>query len=183
MITDIPEGTSGMTKSKGFSLIELLIVVAIILIIAAIAIPNLLRSRMLANQAAGVSTLRNINNSEASYIAEFGSVGYADNFVKLGPGLTCDSSHACLVDDVIGCASQPCVKSGYGYFLVSTSTTAPFVDYASTATAMAFGTSGLENYCSMDDGVLRRQLSPPGTITTAVPRSDCTDITKFEAFK
>lgn len=172
-----------MTKSKGFSLIELLIVVAIILIIAAIAIPNLLRSRMLANQAAAVSTLRNINNSQASYIAEFSSQGYADNFVKLGPGLPCDATHACLVDDVIGCASQPCVKSGYGYFLVSTSTAAPFVDYASTATAMAFGTSGLENYCSMDDGVLRSQVTPSASLTTAVVRTDCMDTTKFVAFK
>ena len=103
--------------------------VAIILIIAAIAIPNLMRSRMLANQAAAVSTLRNLNNSQASYIAD--SVrGYADNFVKLGPGLPCDATHACLVDDLIGCASQPCIKSGYGYFMVSTSTAAPFVDYA-----------------------------------------------------
>src|SRR6476646_9054560 len=118
----VRKGATGMTKAKGFSLIELLIVVAIILIIAAIAIPNLLRSRMLANQAAAVSTLRNINNSQASYIAEFTAQGYADNFVKLGPGLPCDATHACLVDDVIGCASQPCVKSGYGYFLVSTST-------------------------------------------------------------
>lgn len=172
-----------MTKSKGFSLIELLIVVAIILIIAAIAIPNLLRSRMLANQAAAVSTLRNINNSQASYIAAYGSLGYADNFVKLGPGLTCDATHACLVDDVIGCASQPCVKSGYGYFLVSTSTAAPFVDYASTATAISWGTSGFENYCSMDDGVLRSQVTPSATLTTAVIRTDCVDTTKFVAFK
>jgi type IV pilus assembly protein PilA len=172
-----------MTKGKGFSLIELLIVVAIILIIAAIAIPNLLRSRMLANQAAAVSTLRNINNSQASYIAEFSAQGYADSFVKLGPGLPCDATHACLVDDVIGCATQPCVKSGYGYFLISTSTAAPFVDYASTATAMAFGTSGLENYCSMDDGVLRSQVTPSATLTTAVVRTDCMDTAKFVAFK
>ena len=75
-----------MTKSKGFSLIELLIVVAIILIIAAIAIPNLLRSRMLANQAAAVSTLRNINNSQASYIAEFTSHGLCGQLCKAGPG-------------------------------------------------------------------------------------------------
>jgi len=172
-----------MTKSKGFSLIELLIVVAIILIIAAIAIPNLLRSGMLANQAAAVSTLRNINNSEASYIAEFGSIGYADNFVKLGPGASCDSTHACLVDDVIGCASQPCTKDGYGYYLVSTSTAAPFVDYASTATAVAWSTSGFENYCSLDDGILRNQVTPSATITTPVVRTDCMDTTKFVAFK
>ena len=160
-----------------------LIVVAIILIIAAIAIPNLLRSSMPANQSAAVATLRNINNSQATYIIEFPSIGYADTFVKLGPGTPCDSTHACLVDDVIGCASQPCAKSGYGYFLVSTSTAAPFVDYASTSTAMAWGTSGFENYCSMDDGILRSQVTPSSSLTTAVVRTDCMDTTKFVAFK
>lgn len=172
-----------MHKSKGFSLIELLIVVAIILIIAAIAIPNLLRSRMLASQAAAVSTLRNINNSQASYIVEFASLGYADSLVKLGPGTPCDATHACLVDELIGCATQPCAKGGYGYFLVSTSTSAPIVDYSSTATALAWGGSGLENYCSLDDGVLRQQISPPGTLSSAVVRADCVDATKFSAFK
>jgi prepilin-type N-terminal cleavage/methylation domain-containing protein len=83
--------------NRGFSLIELLIVVAIILIIAAIAIPNLLRSRMAANQAAAVATLRNINNSQATYISQFAQIGYADTFVKMGPGIPCDSTHACLV--------------------------------------------------------------------------------------
>ncbi|MGZ4896772.1 MAG: prepilin-type N-terminal cleavage/methylation domain-containing protein, partial [Candidatus Angelobacter sp.] len=101
--------------SRGFSLIELLIVVAIILIIAAIAVPNLLRARMAANQSAAVATLRNINNAQATYVSEFSQVGYADTFVKLGPGAPCDSTHACLVDDVIGCATQPCPKSGYKY--------------------------------------------------------------------
>ena len=76
-----------ITKSEGFSLVELLIVVAIILIIAAIAIPNLLRSRMAANQAAAVATLRNINNSQATYISTYSQSGYADTFVKLGPGV------------------------------------------------------------------------------------------------
>lgn len=167
--------------SKGFSLIELLIVVAIILIIAAIAVPNLLRSRMAANQAAAVATLRNINNSQATYISTFGSIGYADTFLKLGPGTPCDSTHACLVDEIIGCAAQPCPKSGYNYFIASTSAAPPIVDYRTTASPISWQGSGSENYCSMNDGVLRKELAPAGSLGAVVSVADCSDATKYLA--
>ena len=166
-------------KSRGFSLIELLIVVAIILIIAAIAIPNLLRSRMQANQAAAVSTLRNINNSQAAYIAEFGgNIGYASSMAKLGQSPACDQNAACLVDEVLGCASEPCFKGGYGYFLKSAAAAAPFTDYNSTATPRALGGTGNSNYCSMEDGVIRQEIT---SATAGVPvlRPACLDTTKF----
>ena len=70
-------------KQKGFSLIELLIVVAIILIIAAIAIPNLLRSKMAANEASAVGSLRTLNTACVSYSTSYG--GYPDTLAKLGP--------------------------------------------------------------------------------------------------
>lgn len=168
-----------MTKSKGFSLIELLIVVAIILVIAAIAIPNLLRARMQANQSAAVATLRNINNSEATYIIEFSSLGYADTFVKLGPGTPCDSNHSCLVDDVIGCAAQPCTKSGYNYFMASSAAAAPITDYRTTASPFGWASTGLENFCSMNDGILRKELAPTAKLAAVVSQTDCSDITKY----
>jgi prepilin-type N-terminal cleavage/methylation domain-containing protein len=170
-----------MNKNKGFSLIELLIVVAIILIIAAIAIPNLLRSRMMANQSAAVATLRNINNSQATYISSFGSVGFADTLVKLGPGTPCDATHACLVDEIVGCASQPCIKSGYGYFLLSTSTGAPFGNYASTSTPQSWGNSGQANYCSLADGVLRQQIGAATSLAAGVVPSDCVNTANYGA--
>lgn len=168
-----------MKKSKGFSLIELLIVVAIILIIAAIAIPNLLRSRIAANQAAAVSTLRNINNSQAAYVSEYASFGFADNLVKLGPGTPCDETHACLVDQVIACLSQPCPKGGYKYYLISSASTAPIPDYASSATPNSWGGTGLENYCSADDAVLRKQIGAVGQLAGPVQRSACSDTTAY----
>lgn len=162
-----------MKKTKGFSLIELLIVVAIILVIAAIAIPNLLRSRMAAHEAAAASTLRNINNSQAAYIAEFGgAVGYADSLAKLGPGVICDVTHACLVDNVLGCASEPCLKGGYGYFLTAASPG----EFVATATPIIMGSTAGINYCTADDGVVRQEITPTVTLAAALTHAQCLDL-------
>src|ERR1700756_238474 len=130
-----------MKNTRGFSLIELLIVVAIILTIAATAIPNLLRSRMTANEAAAVSTVRNVQNSQAAFVVLYPTTGFASSLQQLGPGTPCGQTHACLVDDVIGCASEPCAKGGYEYYLVSTTA----ADYTTTATPRSWATSGSQN--------------------------------------
>src|SRR5438270_13929942 len=103
------QGATGMrSKEKGFSLIELLIVVAIILIIAAIAIPNLLRSKMAANEASAVASLRTINTSSVAYSTTYGA--YPTNLTNLGPASGAPSSTtADLVDSVLASGT----KSGY----------------------------------------------------------------------
>src|SRR5208282_5625871 len=93
-------------KQKGFSLIELLIVVAIILIIAAIAIPNLLRSKMAANEASAVASLRTLNTSVVSYSTTYGTD--PPNLASLGPATTPSSTAADLVDNLLGV--DPAVK-------------------------------------------------------------------------
>jgi len=97
------------TKQKGFSLIELLIVVAIILIIAAIAIPNLLRSKMAANEASAVASLRTLNTSSVAYSTTYGT--YPTALTQFAPAATPSSTAADLVDSVLATGT----KSGYSF--------------------------------------------------------------------
>jgi prepilin-type N-terminal cleavage/methylation domain-containing protein len=167
-------------KQNGFSLIELLIVVAIILIIAAIAIPNLLRSKQAANEAAAVAVLRGVHTSQAVYIVQFtSSIGYADNLVKLGPGAPCDINHACLSDEMIGCTAQPCKKSGFLFYLTSSATALPILDYTSSATPIQWAQTGSQNYCTNDDGTIRAQKAPTSSNSGAVIHTDCADPAQY----
>ncbi len=96
-------------KQKGFSLIELLIVVAIILIIAAIAIPNLLRSKIAANQASAVASLRTLNTS--SVLFETNYQQYPSKIADMATGTAVTSTSADLIDSVLATGT----KSGYNF--------------------------------------------------------------------
>src|ERR1700733_8801502 len=95
-----------MRSAKGFSLIELLIVVAIILIIAAIAIPNLLQARIAANESSAAAALHVLQTAEVTYNTAYPTVGFADGIAQLGGAVPCTpaSTAACLVDNVLATA-------------------------------------------------------------------------------
>lgn len=143
-------------NKKGFSLIELLIVVAIILIIAAIAIPNLIRSRMSANEASAVGSLRAINTAEIAYSTTYSNVGFTQ-LSSLGNGgqapcTAATSQAACLIDDSL--AAAPNTKSGYTFSAVPGGQ-APAVTYSSTGYPQVLGQSGQRAFCSDQSGVIR----------------------------
>ncbi len=143
-------------RQKGFSLIELLIVVAIILIIAAIAIPNLLRSKMAANEASAVGSLRSINTACVTYSTTYGT-GYpaatgTTGLGSLGPAATATATAADLIDSVLASGT----KSGYVFTYTAGAPAGGTINtYTVTAIPSNVGTTGQRRFFTNQSGVIR----------------------------
>src|SRR6516162_121901 len=150
-----------MTKQKCFSLIELLIVVAIILIIAAIAIPNLMRARMSANESSAAGSIRTINTGEVSYATTYPTQGFTNLASLGGAGSPCVPAPAggCFIDNFL---ANTATKDGYG-FSATPGATVPAVTYVSLATTLSPNQSGTRAFCSDQTGVIYFDPTAGGT--------------------
>jgi type IV pilus assembly protein PilA len=156
---------------KGFSLVELLIVVCIILVIAAIAIPSFLRAKMAANEASAVASLRTINTAEIVYTTTF-NIGSSQNLASLGSGGTpCDmntiptQTAACLTDDVL--AQDPATKNGYTFTYTPAAADSNGVvgGYSLSASPVNIGGTGQQGFFTNDTCIV--YADPSGTATAS----------------
>jgi type IV pilus assembly protein PilA len=153
-----------MQKQAGFSLVELLIVVAIILVIAVITVPSLLRARIAANESSAVETLRQISTAETSYHITFPQVGFAPDLSSMGGpmnGCAPAPATACILDSVVSGGN----KSGYKFFAAGFASDASGINnqFVASSAPLTFNKTGVRNFCiATDDGAVRGQPGTPG---------------------
>jgi type IV pilus assembly protein PilA len=169
-----PPEKANMNRRSGFSLIELLVVVGIILVIVAIAIPNILRARMASNESSAAASIRAIVVAETAYTTAYPAIGYATKIQDLGGAQPCAASPgtACLIDNILAQSVPGSVGHG-GYQFLATglnSGTALNGAFVAGGTPLAPGSSGSKDFCSVNDGVLRAQPTTGGPpLVTAAP--------------
>jgi type IV pilus assembly protein PilA len=146
------------TRTRGFSLLELLIVVAIILVIVAMAVPSLNKARIAANEASAANSIRTVVSAENLFYNTYG--GYAPSLSALGGAAPCtpSSANACMIDNNLATG----VKSGFNFSAIGSnaSSTGQFQTFFVVASPVVLGTTGAKSFCAFEDGVIR--VNPTG---------------------
>ena len=145
---------------------------------AAVAIPNLMRSKIAANEAAAASSLRTVNTAELTYATTYPKKGYARNLAVMGPAPNGDcsesqvsSAHACLLDEALGCNTGLwCTKGGFKYRVTGSCTTLSCSNYLAVATPVS-DAAGTKSFCSTSDAVIRMHAGPP--LTSPITVAEC----------
>ncbi len=156
--------SSRPSTEGGFSSLELLVIVAILLIIAAIAYPNvLLRSRMIANEAAAVGSLRSINTECVTYSGLY-HIGFPSRLALLGTGSAVSSTSAGLIDSVLAGGA----KNGYTLtYVPGASADGAISTYTVTASPITPGQTGERFFYTDQSGIIRSNLSSIATVSDA----------------
>lgn len=167
----------GRLKGDGMALAGLIMgyisiaTIPVFLIIAAIAIPNLLRAKMVANDSAAASTMRTLNTGQVSYSANYPAKGYARDLATLGPGPSnqCgepSDTYACLIDGPLANAN---VKNGYRFSMTAVcGTDGICTDYVIVARPVTLNNTGTKSFCSTADAVVRSYRGAPASLPATV---------------
>ena len=142
-------------RKKGFTLVEIMIVVAIIALLAAIAIPNLLRARANANEAAAVSAVKTLATAAISFRSV--NNAYPSNIIALGPGNATPS----YIDAILGCDTTECLKQGYSFSLTGGTNT-----FSAIALPAGPGTTGSRSFFVDETGVIKFCTASGGSACT-----------------
>jgi prepilin-type N-terminal cleavage/methylation domain-containing protein len=161
-----------MKHQRGFTLMELLIVLAIILIIAAVTIPSLTGGKISANEASAVASIKAIQTAQASYQTTYFGEGYAGSLAALGGPDSCKPSQtsACLIDEVLTSG----VKAGYNFAVAGGNpTNGANTTYVTGAAPAAYSHTGVRRFCATEKGVIRWEANSEGS-TTPPTAEECT---------